>query len=92
MPVEIRKTKWSANTHPKVQAGMAWAMVPVMMSMTVDLGMMTTVVLEISAIVPVVLMMVFELLVPDGYMSWPSQTRCRYTEKDHDTCKQSSRE
>jgi len=79
MSMEIRKTKRSAHTHPNVQASMARAMVPVMMFLTVDLGMMTTVVLELSAMVPVVLMMVRELLLLVGPMSWPSQTRHGYT-------------
>ena len=78
-PVGIRKTKRSANTHPKVQAGMVRAMVSVMMSMAGGLEMMTTVVLELSAVVPVVLMMVRELLMQERPMSWPSQTRYGYT-------------
>ena len=50
-----------------------------MMSMAVGLEMMTTVVLELSAVVPVVLMMVRELLMQERPMSWPSQTRYGYT-------------
>jgi hypothetical protein len=69
--------------HPKLQAGMVPAMVPVMPSMPVDLGMMmmmTPMVPHCFVVVPVPLTMVVrEFLLMLRSMSWLSQTGSGYT-------------